>query len=68
VAHGVFSEVAREGGSVMAGVPPGGGASGLAPSTIGFGEDAEVGTEVISKREWQLVAQGHYTGSGESGW
>jgi hypothetical protein len=30
--------VAREGGSVMAGVP--GGASCLAPSTIGFGEDA----------------------------
>jgi hypothetical protein len=48
VAHGVFSEVAREGGGVMAGVP--GGASGLAPSTIGFGEDAEVGA-----REWQLV-------------
>jgi hypothetical protein len=38
VAHGVFSEVAREGGGMMAGTP--GGASGLAPSTIGFGEDA----------------------------
>jgi hypothetical protein len=32
VAYGVFGEVAREGGSVMAGVP--GGASCLAPSTI----------------------------------
>jgi hypothetical protein len=39
--------VAREGGGVMAGVP--GGASCLAPSTIGFGEDAEVGAEVRSK-------------------
>jgi hypothetical protein len=47
VAHGVFGEVAREGGSVLAGVP--GGASCLAPSTIGFGEDAEVGAEVRSK-------------------
>jgi hypothetical protein len=47
VAHGVFGEVAREGGGVMAGVP--GGASCLAPSTIGFGEDAEVGAEVSGK-------------------
>lgn len=47
MAHGVFGEVAREGGGVMAGVP--GGASCLAPSTIGFGEDAEVGAEVSGK-------------------
>jgi hypothetical protein len=47
VAHGVFSEVAREGGGMMAGIP--GGAPGLAPSTIGFSEDAQVGAEVISE-------------------
>jgi hypothetical protein len=48
----VFSEVAREGGGVMGGVP--GGALGLAPSAIGFGEDAQVGVEVTSESVWDL--------------
>jgi hypothetical protein len=45
VAHhdGEFSVVAGgEGGGVMAGAVPGS-ALGLAPSAIGFGEDAQVG-------------------------
>jgi hypothetical protein len=68
VAHGVFGEVAREGGSVMAGVP--GGASCLAPSTIGFGEDAEVGAEVRSKSgsSWRrVIGQGAERAGGREG-
>jgi hypothetical protein len=67
VAHGVFSEVvAREGGSVMAGVP--GGASCLAPSTIGFGEDAEVvGAEVISESGSSLRRVISRQGAGRAG-
>jgi hypothetical protein len=69
VAHGVFSEVAREGGSVMAGVP-GRGASGLAPSTIGFGEDAEVGAEFISESgssSRRVIRQGAGRAGGREG-
>jgi hypothetical protein len=41
MAHGEFSVVAGEGGGVMACVP--GSALTLAPSTVGLGEDAQVG-------------------------
>jgi hypothetical protein len=68
VAHGVFGEVAREGGSVMTGVP--GGASCLAPSTIGFGEDAEVGAEVRStsgSSSRRVIGQGAERAGGREG-
>jgi hypothetical protein len=67
--HGEFGVVAGDGGGVMAGVPPGS-PLGLAPSTIGFGEDAQVGTEVTSKSgcsPCRILGQGAGRAGGREG-